>query len=185
MEFATLAIQFAPVGIALTERRIVRDCNPAFAEIFGGPVEGFAGMDLVRLYPSVEDYERIGAAGLSHMRDDPVYSDERIMRRLDGSLFWCRVRGRSLIADEPFARAVWTFIDISAERRVFDLSPREREVAMLTCQGRTAKEIARDLGLSHRTVEKYRARLFEKAGAANKAEFVAYFLGIPENAPAD
>ncbi|MBN2739597.1 MAG: PAS and helix-turn-helix domain-containing protein [Rhodobacteraceae bacterium] len=179
MEFETLAIQFAPVGITLTERRIVRNCNPAFAEIFGGQPEEFTDLDLVQLYPSIEDYIRIGATGLDRMREDPVYSDERIMRRLDDTLFWCRVRGRSLIKDEPFARAIWTFIDISAERRVFDLSPREREVAMHTCQGRTAKEIARDLGLSHRTIEQYRAQLFEKTGAANKAEFVAFFMGMP------
>ncbi|SIS82100.1 PAS domain-containing protein [Phaeovulum vinaykumarii] len=183
MEFETLAIQHAPIGIALTERRIIRACNPAFAAIFGaagggGATEVFADMDLMRLYPSAEDYHRIGAEGLARMRADPLYLDERVMRRLDGALFWCRVRGRSLSAPDPFDRAVWTFADMSAERPVLDLSPRERVVAMRTCQGQTAKEIARDLGLSHRTVEQHRARLFRKAGAANKAEFVAFFMGM-------
>lgn len=179
MDFATLAIEYAPLGITMTEHRVIRACNPAFAAMFGGEAERFRGMELSRLYPSIEEYEAIGQAGLQRMRATPLYHDERIMRRLDGQLFWCRVQGRSLRPDEPFALAVWTFADLSAERPVLDLTRRERDVAIRTCQGRTAKEIARDLDLSPRTVEQYCARLFQKTGARNKAELVAVLAGVP------
>jgi DNA-binding CsgD family transcriptional regulator len=175
MNLETLAFLHAPVGIALTESRVVLDCNSAFAEIFGGEPHAMRGIGLVRLYPCVDDYERIGAAGLKVMRETGRYHDERVMQRLDGTLFWCRVRGRSLLREHPFARAVWTFADMSTERPVLALSARERDVAILTCQGLTAKETARTLGLSHRTVEHYRAQLMTKAGARNTAEFVALF----------
>lgn len=33
MDFETLAIQSVPIGIALTERRVIRACNPAFADV--------------------------------------------------------------------------------------------------------------------------------------------------------
>ena len=59
------------------------------------------------------------------------------------------------------------------------LTPREREVAMLTGQGLTSKEIGRELDLSYRTVEQHRARLLKKFDARNIAELVARFSGMP------
>ncbi|MCA3699879.1 MAG: helix-turn-helix transcriptional regulator, partial [Brevundimonas sp.] len=41
------------------------------------------------------------------------------------------------------------------------------------CQGQTSKQIALDLGLSHRTVEVFRARILKKTGAANAAALAA------------
>ena len=119
------------------------------------------------------------AAGPRNMRATPSHHDKRIMRRLDGWLFWCRVQGRSPRPDEPFARAVWTFADLVAERPVLDLTRRKREIAIRDCQGRMAKEIARDLDLSPRRVDQYRARLFRKTGTHNKAELVAVLTGLP------
>ena len=113
------------------------------------------------------------------MRATPVHDDGRIMRRLDGRLFWCRVQGRSPRPDEPFALAVWTFADLVAERPVLDLTRRKREIAIRACQGRTAKEIARDLHLSPRRVQQYRARLFRKTGTHNKPEPLAVLTGLP------
>lgn len=50
------------------------------------------------------------------------------------------------------------------------LSPREREVMLLATKGLTNKEIARQLGISSRTVENHRAHLMEKMRARNIAE---------------
>jgi len=179
MDLPELAFTHAPLGLALTEDRVIRRCNARFAEMFGDAPEALADTPLARLYPSAEAFERIGAQGLAVMRETGRYHDERIMRRLDGRLFWCRVRGQSLTPDAPFRRAVWSFADLSDERPVVELTPREREVAMLTCQGQTSKEIGRALGLSFRTVEAHRARLLEKFAARNLAELVAKFSGMP------
>lgn len=54
--------------------------------------------------------------------------------------------------------------------RFRQLTPREHEVLTLITQGLTNKDIARDLGISPRTVENHRARMMEKMGAANLAE---------------
>ena len=54
--------------------------------------------------------------------------------------------------------------------RFRQLTPREHEVLILTTQGLTNKDIARQLGISPRTVENHRARMMEKMGAANLAE---------------
>jgi RNA polymerase sigma factor (sigma-70 family) len=54
--------------------------------------------------------------------------------------------------------------------RLSHLTPREYEVLTLTTLGLTNKDIARQLGISPRTVENHRARMMEKMGAANLAE---------------
>ena len=52
------------------------------------------------------------------------------------------------------------------------LSAREREVMALALQGLPSKQIARQLSLSHRTVEHHRSRLLEKLGVASVAELM-------------
>lgn len=179
MTLMDLAFMHAPTGLALTENRIVRQCNLRFAEIFGAEVSTFQDMALERLYPSHKEYEKVAVVGGDILRETGRYEDERVMRRLDGELFWCRVRGTSLTPDDPFKQGVWSFADLSAERPVVELTPRERDVAILTCQGKTSKEIGLELGLSYRTVEAHRARLLQKFGARKLPELVAKFSGMP------
>ena len=52
------------------------------------------------------------------------------------------------------------------------LPPREREVLDGLLAGGTNKTIARDLGLSPRTVEAHRARIMERLGAQSLPELV-------------
>lgn len=173
------AFEHAPVGLALLEDRIIKRCNLAFAEIFGGSVEELCDLPVAALYPSVEDYQRIGERLQMPDAQKGLYHDERIMRRTSGGLFWCRVRGRSTSRDQVFRTGVWSFADLSEERPVVSLSPREREVAILTCKGLSAKEIGLKLDLSYRTVETHRARLLDKFGARKLPELVAKLTGMP------
>jgi len=53
----------------------------------------------------------------------------------------------------------------SASDRVASLTEREREVMALAVDGMPNKEIARCLGISHRTVEIHKARIMHKTGA--------------------
>lgn len=54
--------------------------------------------------------------------------------------------------------------------RLDALTAREREILVLAAAGMPNKEIARRLGISHRTVEIHRARVMQKTGAANVIE---------------
>ena len=178
-DLETLAFDHAPVGLIYAENRVIRRCNQRFAEIFGFAVEELEGQSLSMLYPSSEEFQRIGKLGPEKMRGTGRYADERIMRRRDGSHFWCRVRGQSLDVDTPFARSVWSFADISDHRPVGEMTARERQVAKMMAEGLTSKEIARGLGISPRTVEVHRARLLDKFGARNSLELVARLTGVP------
>lgn len=63
-----------------------------------------------------------------------------------------------------------------AQRRIEQLTPREREVLDLIVAGRLNKQIADDLGISIKTVEVHRARVMEKMSANSLAELVQHVL---------
>lgn len=65
--------------------------------------------------------------------------------------------------------------------RINSLSPREREILDLALDGLQNKDIARQLDLSHRTVEAHRARMFLKLGVKSLIDIMnlATELDIP------
>jgi len=56
---------------------------------------------------------------------------------------------------------------------IADLTPRERAVLAGVGEGLTNKQIARTLGISHRTVEIHRARVMRKLRVTTRAELIA------------
>jgi PAS domain S-box-containing protein len=179
-ELYLVAFEHAPIGIVMTESRVIRACNPAFAAMFGYERDELIDRSFAILYPSVEEFVRIRDVGVEPLKKNNRYSDERIMARKDGTLFWCRVRGHSLTRDDdPLRRAVWSFADLSETRQVLKLTTRERQIVMHLGEGRTSKEIARMLDISPRTVEAYRARLLKKCSAANVAELLSHLSTMP------
>ena len=62
---------------------------------------------------------------------------------------------------------------VAEERRLFELlTERERAVLLKVVAGRSSKEIGRDLGISHRTVEVHRANIMRKTRAENTIQLV-------------
>ncbi len=168
-ELARLAFDHAPVGLVVTENRVIRDCNRAFAEMFAYEIGELRDRLFAVLYPSQEEFVNIRNRGIEDLRERGEYWDERVMMRKGGALFWCRVRGYTFTPEDPLARAVWSFADLSDTRPYQPLTRREREVFALLGEGKTSKEIARILELSYRTVEVHRARLLKKFGVSNTA----------------
>lgn len=60
----------------------------------------------------------------------------------------------------------------TAATRVATLTEREHEVMILAVKGLPNKEIARHLGISHRTVEIHKARIMRKTGAETLLDLV-------------
>ena len=56
------------------------------------------------------------------------------------------------------------------------LSPREREVFEYLAAGHTNREIADRISVGVKSVETYRARVFEKLGIKTRAELVRYAM---------
>ena len=172
-----LAFDLAPVGLVLSRNRFILDCNKHICEMFGATRDQLIGKSFLILYPSADEYERIGARMLPILNATGMYSDNRIMKRVDGrtkdEIFWCHVTGRALNRNAPHESGIWTFEDLSSRRPVTaELTAREREVAAHLMGGLTSKEIGRALVISHRTVEIYRARLMRKYKASTTADLV-------------
>ena len=172
-----LAFELAPVGLVLSSNRCIVDCNTHLCEMFGATRGQLLGQSFLVLYPSVDEYERIGARMLPALNTKGLYADNRIMKRVDGrqkgETFWCHVTGRALNRAAPHESGIWAFEDLSTCRPVkAELTPREREVAAHLIDGLTSKEIGRALAISHRTVEIYRARLMRKYEASTTADLV-------------
>lgn len=172
-----LAFDLAPVGLVLSRNRFILDCNKHVCEMFGASQDQLIGKSFLILYPSADEYERIGVRMLPILNATGMYSDNRIMKRVDGrnkdEIFWCHVTGRALNRNAPHESGIWIFEDLSASRPLTaELTAREREVAAQLMRGLTSKQIGRALNISHRTVEIYRARLIRKFKASTTADLV-------------
>ena len=172
-----LAFDLAPVGLVLNSNRNIVNCNQHVCDMFGATREQLADQSFQILYPSVDEYERIGARMIPILNELGRYSDDRIMKRLDGpnkdETFWCHVTGRALNRHAPHESGIWTFEDLSSRRSVTaQLTAREREVAAHLMDGMTSNEIGKALALSPRTVEIYRARLMRKYKASTTADLM-------------
>jgi PAS domain S-box-containing protein len=177
-----LAFELAPIGLVLSRHRMIVDCNRHLCEMFGTTREELIGQSFLVLYPSADEFERIGARITPIMSRQGSYADDRIMKRVDGRFkgetFWCHVTGRALDPADPHAAGIWTFQDLSSRRPVkAELTAREREVAAHLLDGLTSKEIGKALAISHRTVEIYRARLMRKYQASTTADLVHKLMG--------
>lgn len=173
-EISDIGFQLAPAALCVTQQRIISTCNNAFLELFGYAAGELTERSIEMLYPTTQEFLRIGARGYPRMEQGGRYQDERLMQRKDGSMLWCRVSGQTSDTASPTRLAVWMFerlnhTDVSTR----GLSPREREVVVCLAQGLSSKEIARVLLLSPRTVEMHRTRLLRKLGVRSTAQLLA------------
>lgn len=160
------AFMLAPAGLCVSHWRVIRHANARLESIFRYPPGQLNGTSFDALYPARgQPVHATGHPTLS-LSANGLYACERVMKRLDGELFWCRLVGRSLTPMDPQATSLWTFEDLSVRHPISpDLSDREREIALLIAEGQTSKMVARRLNLSPRTVEMYRSRLMAKFSA--------------------
>lgn len=176
-DLSALAFDFAPIGIVLTEERIIRACNQTFAAMFGYQVEDLIDQSFRMLYSSHKEFEQIRDVGIESLKSTEKYSDERLMPRHDGTLFWCRVRVHTFDPENPLRRTILSYADISETRPVISLTVRERHIVQQLTRGLTSKEIGRNLSISPRTVEEHRARLLAKFEVKNVASLLARLMG--------
>lgn len=176
---AETIFKLCPLGLMLSSDRTIVSCNQQFASMFGYTAEELCGKNLLILYPSADEYQRIGARGFQVMTQKGEYRDERLMRKRSGAIQWFRVHGNTADLSNPFGNACWVFEPLDAGVDVARLSPREREILAGMSRGDTAKQAAKELGLSPRTVEKIRAGLRSKFGAQNAVELMSKVRGLP------
>lgn len=155
------------------------ECNAAFCDLFGYEKSELLGKLMLKMYPSYEDYVTIGELRYKELLQEKKCVDERFMKNRKGEVFWCKTEGVTLTPAAPFELSVWIFTRISVKQeKASNLTIREREISGYIANGYTCKEIARHLGISHRTVEAHRAKIMKKLTCRNTAELVSKIIQL-------
>lgn len=175
-----LAFQNAPDATLILAERIILHASLRVEAVFGWTPRELEGQSVRMLYPGQTDFEVIGARARKAMQDQPVYHDERFMRRKDGQVVWMEGRGTALDRDDPQRLAIWTYRPLEVgEGPASQLTPAEKRVARYLVNGFTSKEIALALDCSPRTVEVHRANMIRKMMVRNSFELVRRLLSAP------
>ena len=94
------AFDLAPIGLIVSRHRIIVACNQQVCSLFGTTPDVLLGQSFALLYPSVDEFHRMGERIFQPLVQRGSYQDERVMRRVGGrfagQVFWCRVSGRAL-----------------------------------------------------------------------------------------
>jgi two-component system, LuxR family, response regulator FixJ len=117
---------------------------------------------------TVEMCRRAFKSGAAEFLEKPV-DDEALLEAVQATV---RTHSRSRERDSA---------DRAARERFARLSEREREVLALVIEGLTAKQIARRLELSPRTVETHRAHLSEKLEVESLAQLVRRYAALVDD----
>nr|MDA8166013.1 ATP-binding protein [Desulfobacteraceae bacterium] len=110
-------LENAIVGIAyLKGRRFVR-MNGKMEQIFGYTREEVIGLTTEVHYPSIESYEELGREAYPILASGKAYHTERLMKRKDGTCFWCSLSGKAVDPSSPDDGSIWILQDISKRKR--------------------------------------------------------------------
>jgi len=137
-----LAFDSAPIGVVLTENRIIRTCNTMFCDMTGFRMEELVDQSCRILYSSEAEFDRVRDIGIQALSKGEPYSDLRLLLCSNGEVVWCRFRANALDRNDPLACTVLTFARIQEAVQFPTLTKRERDVVLGLRSGRTSKHIA-------------------------------------------
>ena len=94
----------------------MRRANPRFHELFALRQGEAVGRSTAAFYPDQAAFEAFGTACYPVMARGERVDTVRVMRRGDGTDFWCRIIGQVLFPDRPQAGSIWIMEDVTERR---------------------------------------------------------------------
>ena len=127
----------------------------------------------------VNQISELGAAGFLLKQTSSAVVAQAIREVLKGKTFFSPSVGKSLSAGDPKSLSR----DGLPRKKDNQLSSREVEVLQLIAEGQANKQVAAELGLSFKTVDKYRQHLMSKLNIHDVASLTRYAMeaGIIES----
>ncbi len=103
-------------GIVLLRNGTVHKCNVKFAAMLGYEPAELVGQPSLVWYADPSEWEHVGRTARVTLAQGRDYGGELLVKRKDGTQFWCDVRGRALDPQRVDEGAIFVFIDISARK---------------------------------------------------------------------
>ncbi|NTV13699.1 MAG: PAS domain S-box protein [Desulfobulbaceae bacterium] len=125
-----LILDTMTVGVSFLRDRKVFRANAAHDLLFGYDLGETRGLDSSIFYADVAGYERVGREGYARLATGEAYTTEEVMKRKDGSRFWCSLNGRAVNPRDLSEGSIWMLQDVTNRRTVEDALRRsEAELA--------------------------------------------------------
>jgi DNA-binding NarL/FixJ family response regulator len=120
---------------------------------------------------SVLEAFRSGAVGV-FSREEPFETLCKSVRKVHEGQVWASNRQLHYLVESLTELGTTA----TEDKGVQLLTKREKELVQLVTEGRTNRDISRELGLSEHTVRNYLFRIFNKLGTSNRLELALYAI---------
>lgn len=127
----------ASLGITFTRKRRFLHCNRRFSEMFGWSSEELHQLSTDILYPSQEAYEALTRVARPVLGSGQRLDLEILMKRRDGSTFWCRLLAKSIDPQDHSKGTIYITEDITDRKTAQEALLRARDELELRVQERT------------------------------------------------
>jgi PAS domain S-box-containing protein len=128
-------LKSALVGISFAINRRHLWVNDTFARMLGYEAYELMGKESVVHFPDRKSWEAFGAEAYPTLAAGRPFMTERLMKRKDGSLFWCQVAGNAVDPKDLSKGSIWTNVDITdrkrAEEEILRALEKEKELSEL------------------------------------------------------
>jgi len=92
--------------------------NRAMRQMFRMKGRDYVGASLYPYHGSRQEFIEFNIAATASIEIGKSFEAERLMRRADGTFFWCFTSGRAINPNDPSRGTVWIAIDISKRREL-------------------------------------------------------------------
>jgi PAS domain S-box-containing protein len=119
-------LENALVGIAFLKDRRFLWINEKMERMFGYQRSEVGGLTTEMFYPSHASYEQLGTEAYPVLAGGGTYFTERLMKRKDGSCFWCSLSGKAVSSADMTRGSIWVLQDVN-ERNLAEDALRKSE----------------------------------------------------------
>ena len=135
----TAILERASIGIAFTRAGRFVEANPFFERMFGWEPGGLANQPDSVIWPNDDDLREIGELAEPALSAGRPFEIGRLVRRKDGSSFWCRLLAQVVDRNEPRnGGTIWIAEDVTERRRLDEALAAARDAAEAASRAKSA-----------------------------------------------
>lgn len=110
-------MEHARVGLAWIQGGQLQLANIELHRVLGAAPGTMVGRFMKSMFPTDVDYHAFKIVSASALTVQGDYEGETQLARQNGTKFWCRIEARAIRPGDREAGAIWTFRDITDQRR--------------------------------------------------------------------